>query len=67
MNLLNYKEFPEETKTNEFVFENGVANNRLRTHFNSNNSLYLLFENYGNPNYIDVTSFFIRILMKILL
>lgn len=49
------KEFPEETKSVEFVFDNGIANNRMKMYYHTNKNSYLLYENYGNPNYINVT------------
>ena len=50
-----FKEFPEESKSVEFVFDNGIAINRMKMNYQFNKNSYLLYENYGNPNYIDVT------------
>ncbi len=55
MYFFKSKEFPDETKSVEFVFDSGIAINRLRTYSQSSNKAYLLYENYGNPNYIDVS------------
>ena len=54
MYLFKTKEFPDESKSIEFVFENGIANNRMKMFYYSNNKNYLLYENLGNPNYINV-------------
>lgn len=55
MYLFKTKEFPDETKSVEFIFDNGININRLRSYSQSSNKSYLLYENYGNPNYIDVS------------
>ena len=54
-----FKEFPEESKSVEFVFDNGIAINRMKMNYQFNKNSYLLYENYGNPNYIDVKIGFI--------
>jgi hypothetical protein len=60
MFIAKSKEFPDETKAVEFTFDSGIASNRLRMFYNSHNTSYMLYENYGNPNYIDVSKLFIQ-------